>query len=107
MVPKITQLNRIILALVFSTLSFQVVQAQEEDHSAQREAFKAAFDSCLSELGIEKPEKGQRPQAPDDSTRTQIDACLKEKGFEPPAHRKGGPPGGSHREAASTSDGVR
>lgn len=58
-------------------------QAQESSSFASsREAMRAAFDACHEELGIERPEPGQRPQAPDEETRQKIEACMKSKGFE-------------------------
>ncbi|UOF02502.1 hypothetical protein [Bdellovibrio reynosensis] len=77
------------LVLAFAPPAF----AQEEARKSHEE-HRAAFDACLAELGVEKPEKGQRPQAPDEELRTKIDECLKEKGFEPPKFRGGR--GGHH-----------
>ncbi|CAE79296.1 hypothetical protein AB1A81_06400 [Bdellovibrio bacteriovorus] len=71
--------------------------AQEKSHEALREAFRA----CHDELGIEQPEPGQRPQAPDEETRKKIDTCLKEKGFEVSKFGRGGGPGKGRPERSS------
>lgn len=76
------------LILSLSTTSM----AQEEGNS--QEARRAAFDECLTSLGIERPAQGERPQAMDESVREQIDACMQEKGYEAPKHRPQGPPRG-------------
>jgi hypothetical protein len=42
---------------------------------------KAAFEACATELGIAKPEKGQRPS---DSDREALKSCLQAKGITMP-----------------------
>ncbi|MNT56007.1 hypothetical protein D3C72_1932850 [compost metagenome] len=81
----------LLAALVFFLSGSLAVAADtaREDH----EAMRAAFKECADSLGIERPERGQRPQAFSDETKAALDACLKEKGFTPPEHR-GPPPGG-------------
>jgi hypothetical protein len=84
--------NLKVLTILFTLIAATSAMAQEGDSSTQEER-RAAFDECLSSLGIEKPAQGQRPQAMDESVREQIGACMKEKGFDPPTHRRGeGPP---------------
>ncbi|MDG0816002.1 hypothetical protein [Bdellovibrio svalbardensis] len=70
------------------------VFAQQD--SSQHEAKRAAFAECANEVGLPKPEAGQRPQAPDEEQRTKMDACLKAKGFEPPTRFGGGNGDGRH-----------
>lgn len=83
--------------MLIAIVSIFATQAMAQNENTSHEEHRAAFDSCLTELGIEKPEEGQRPQAPDDETREKIDACMKEKGFEPPKHRGGPREGGEGR----------
>lgn len=68
---------------------------------------REAFRACNEELGIERPEPGQRPQAPDEETRAKLDACLKEKGFEPPTKFGPGPGGGGRDGQERPGAGVR
>ncbi|GEM_PF-1266136 len=75
-------------------------QDSADHRNKSHEELRAAFEACREELGVAKPEPGQRPQAPDEETRAQLDACLKEKGFEPPP-KFGGPRGGLRHSGGS------
>lgn len=91
-------------ALILSLVS--PAMAQETDNS--QEARRAAFDDCLTSLGIERPAEGERPQVPQDDVREQIDACMLEKGYEAPKHRhQGPPPDGERRGGPRGSRGAR
>lgn len=91
--------------MLMAIVSLFATSAMAQSDDASHEERRAAFDACLSELGIEKPAQGQRPQAPDDETREKIDACMKEKGFEAPPHRGGGPRGGGEGRRPPRDDG--
>ncbi len=73
-------------------LLFLVIVSMSLNTYAQddREAFKAAFDTCVSETGVTKPEKGSRPT---DEDRAKIETCMSGKGFTKTEH------GDSKREA--------
>lgn len=79
----------LIVSMSLVLLNFAPAMAQD---SSSQEARRAAFDECLTSLGIEKPAQGERPQAMDESVREQVDSCMTEKGFEKPRHRPHGPP---------------
>lgn len=49
-----------------------------------REKMREAFDACLTESGVTRPERGERPS---DEDKAKIDACLKSKGIEHPGKR--------------------
>lgn len=76
-----------------------------------REEVRAAFESCASSLGIEKPAEGQRPARLDDATREKMDACLLAQGIERPqrGHGHGGPRGErpAERDSAEAVTGVQ
>lgn len=55
--------------------------AGRAESSQSNDAFHAAFEACLSENNLQKPEPGQRPSEADRQT---MDACLKSKGFDRP-----------------------
>ncbi len=99
MIPEYKTLSRIFASFLFSFLAMHVASAQDS-MATDRAAFKAAFDSCLTSAGIERPEPGERPQAPSDEERQLVDSCLQEKGFQPPTHR-GGPRGEGRRDRAA------
>lgn len=66
------------LALILgASMSF----AQEAD--GERENFREAFDTCLEENGLSRPEPGQRPS---EEERTLMDTCLASKGISRPEH---------------------
>ncbi|WP_374035379.1 hypothetical protein ACES2I_06410 [Bdellovibrio bacteriovorus] len=97
---KTLQKQLIATLILVTVTSAHPSWAQEKSHEALREAFRA----CHEELGIAQPEPGQRPQAPDDETRSKIDACLQEKGFEaPPKFGRGGGPGRGRPERSASS----
>ena len=93
----------VLIALVSLFATSAMAQTEDTSHEERR----AAFDACFTELGIEKPEPGQRPQAPDEETREKIDACMKVKGFEAPKHRGGRGPRGEGRHPHHESSGVQ
>lgn len=68
----------IVSFLVLTAISSYARPSQED-----REEHRAAFESCAQELGIEKPERGQRPSLEE---REKMDACLASKGIERPEH---------------------
>ena len=68
--------NKSIAVAVIMSFAAYMTQVQ-----ARESGFREAMDSCASELGITKPEPGQKPS---DSERSKIDACLAEKGFSKP-----------------------
>ncbi len=89
------------LSLIISFAAASLVHAEESsERQVPPEGLREAFRACESELGIERPEPGQRPQAPNDEQRAAMDACLKEKGFEPPT-KMGPPPSGGKRSQGS------
>lgn len=63
----------------------------QQQNAGDREAFHAAFEACLSENNLEKPERGQQPSEEDRAT---MQACLDGKGFSRPS---GAPPEGEGR----------
>lgn len=83
--------------VAITLLSLHARAQQSSSLESSREAMRAAFDACHQELGIERPEPGQRPQAPDDETRQKVEACMKSKGFE--MHKFGPGRGGKERGA--------
>lgn len=87
----------LMLVTVLTLFATAAIAQSEDSQSAHR----AAFEACLSSLGIERPERGQRPTAPDDEMREKIDACMLEKGYEVPTHREGRREGGGHRREGS------
>lgn len=62
---------------VFIMISFQA--------QAVNEAFKEARKTCLVELGITPPEKGERPSK---EVREKIRSCLQAKGISKSAHHR-------------------
>lgn len=50
-------------------------------HEHRKGEFKNALRECVESLGIEKPQRGERPS---DEDREKMGECLKEKGFEKP-----------------------
>lgn len=97
-----------VLGVAILLASFASAQEQVEGSTNRksREEVRAAFETCASSLGIERPAEGQRPVI-DDATREQMDACLLAQGIEKPQHGKGrGGPRGERpaREASSTSE---
>lgn len=94
-------------ALTVISLDTPVASAQES--SSDREARHAAFDSCATQVGLQKPAAGERRPALSDELRQKLDACLKEKGFDSPSHRGGehhGPPPAEVSSEAQSSGGV-
>lgn len=87
--------NKMFVCIALIAFATSTAGAQEDDRERSHEAHRAAFDACLEELGLPKPVRGERPQAPDEEMREKVDACLKEKGFEPPKLGRGGPKGSS------------
>lgn len=45
---------------------------------------REAFEECIEQTGVERPEPGTRPSEED---RAKVDSCLESKGFEKPAKR--------------------
>lgn len=92
------------LSVAVVTIAGSNVFAQQD--SSKHEAMHTAFAVCANEVGLPKPEEGQRPQAPDEEQRQKMDACLKAKGFEPPTrfggHGGGGRPPGPPPESQSS-----
>jgi hypothetical protein len=56
------------------------VQAAEPTQEERRKIFR----ECADQVGLPKPEPGQRPQRPDEELKRKLDACLKSKGLTPP-----------------------
>jgi hypothetical protein len=79
------------LFLVLSLLAPQLAQAESVDRrTSHHEAFRSAFELCLSENNLARPEPGKPPNEDD---RAVIDSCLASKGLTPPPRRGGRPPG--------------
>ncbi len=74
-------------------------QAQRGPRGPQDEAQRAAFEACLTENGLSRPERGTRPSEAD---MTKLQSCMTAKGYERPA----GPPHGA-RPHGPPPDGVR
>lgn len=81
-------MKELVLTTLLILASFEVAARPSQ---AQMEEMRSAMDSCAAELGISKPERGQRPS---DADREKMDQCLAEKGIEKPSHppRGGGRP---------------
>ncbi|HWU42536.1 MAG TPA: hypothetical protein VN132_03825 [Bdellovibrio sp.] len=92
----------LIIAAVIASSS--AAMSQQSDQS--REEMRAAFAACAESVGLQKPEAGQRPQAPTDEQRQKMDTCLKEKGFDPPRHM-GGHPHGPPPESDQGAGGIQ
>lgn len=75
-----------------------VVGAQAQ-RGPQDEAQRAAFEACLSENGLSRPERGTRPS---DEDMAKMQSCMTAKGYERPA----GPPHGA-RPHGPPPDGAR
>ncbi len=82
------KMSLILLVLVqASALTVHAEKNQEE----RRKIFK----ECADQVGLPKPEAGQKPQRPDETMKSKMDACLKSKGLTPPhdfGHRPPRPP---------------
>jgi len=52
----------------------------------RREKMRAAFEACVQENNLQKPERGSRPS---DEDRATMAACLKGKGIEKPERSRG------------------
>ncbi|MBS1971863.1 MAG: hypothetical protein JSU04_16245 [Bdellovibrionales bacterium] len=81
------KLTMSLILLVFiqaSALSAHAETTQEE----RRKIFK----ECADQVGLPKPEAGQKPQRPDETMKSKLDACLKSKGLTPPQDFGGRPP---------------
>lgn len=70
-------INLILLALTLaSTAGAQAETTQEER--------RKIFQECADQVGLPKPEPGQKPQRPDETLKSKLDECLKSKGLTPP-----------------------
>lgn len=105
---KLAEIQLYVLTTVVLALTTPAF-AQEEQGRKGHAEHRAAFEACLTELGIEKPAPGERPKAPSEEERTKMDDCLKAKGFEPPKFRGGraGGPHGPPPDEASNEGGIR
>lgn len=117
---KIRMTSSLQLAVFGLAICVASLASAQEDSSGttvrkSREEVRAAFETCATSLGIEKPTEGQRPAKLDDATREQMDACLLAQGIEKPKrgqgqrHNHGGPRGERppDRDAASEENGLQ
>lgn len=88
--------------LFVTVLTGSLCALAEQQGRAEREAFHAAFEACLTENNLTKPERGQRPS---EEHRAVMDSCLQAKGFTKPS---GGPRHheGHHPPEIQGSDGA-
>jgi hypothetical protein len=90
--------GRLALALLLAG-PFASLRSMGQDSNqspADREAFRAAVETCATENGITLPARpadrsGPRPERPSEADRQVIDACLKAKGIEVPVRKHHGP----------------
>ncbi|MFZ4715822.1 MAG: hypothetical protein ACOYL6_19015 [Bacteriovoracaceae bacterium] len=82
---KLTKRMGIILLLCSSVCTY----AQQDP-----DAFRKALDTCITETGVPKLERGAKPA---DADKAKMDTCLTNKGFKKPENEKGGNPMGGDR----------
>jgi hypothetical protein len=87
---KNTLISMNILMLVGPMAMALQVGAHQSGRGPMNEKFRAAFEACLEETGVSKPEQGQPPSEVD---RLKVDSCLRSKGISLP-QRQGPPPKG-------------
>ena len=68
------------------TLAFFILAAIKVSAQEDREAFKAAFDACVTETGVPQA-RGVRPS---DEDREKLSNCLASKGYTRPSRPSGG-----------------
>ena len=70
-----------ILILAFVLTSSTIFARGGRGGGEKQEGIREAAETCHSELGITRPERGERPSEED---RAAMDECLSAKGFEKP-----------------------
>lgn len=88
-----------VLGVLLSGVFAVNAEAQRGPRGPQDEAQRTAFEACLSENGLSRPERGTRPSEAD---MTKLQSCMTAKGYARPA----GPPHGA-RPHGPPPDGVR
>ncbi|MBL7688365.1 MAG: hypothetical protein JNJ49_10040 [Bdellovibrionaceae bacterium] len=93
------QMKMTAMGVLLSSVFVITAEAQRGPRGPQDEAQRAAFEACLTENGLIRPERGMRPSVED---MTKLQACMTANGYERPA----GPPHGM-RPHGPPPDGVR
>lgn len=65
-------------------LAFLQVPALGAKAETTQEERRKIFQECADQVGLPKPEPGQKPQRPDETLKSKLDECLKSKGLTPP-----------------------
>lgn len=96
---KLRQMKVTAMGVLLSSVFTVNAEAQRGPRGPQDEAQRAAFEACLTENGLSRPERGTRPSEAD---MTKLQSCMTAKGYERPA----GPPHGM-RPHGPPPDGMR
>ena len=87
--------------MVFALTAMLAPLAGRAQSSGNNDAIRAAFEACISENNLQKPEPGQRPS---DADRATMDACMKSKGFDHPPRPQHGQQQQQDSSSSSSSD---
>jgi hypothetical protein len=74
-----------LIFIITLTLTTPLLAHRGGPRGGEDSGFREAMESCVNELGITKPEKGERPSQEE---REAMDKCMSAQGYEKPEKRE-------------------